>query len=323
MNYLITGGAGFIGLNVVKSILKKKNVNKIYILDNLSRASFDDELKEVIKNKKIIFIRGGIDKINNIKKVKNINFIFHFAGILGVKNVISSPYEALYQNISNLFKIIHFAKTQGNLKKFIFTSTSEVYAKSLEKKICSIPTPENIHILIENHSSPRETYALSKIIGEKIINFSNLPFIIFRPHNIFGPRMGYDHVIPQLTKKFLNKKKVMINNANHVRSFFFISDAIKYIDKISHSKINGQVINLGTDKNKTTIMELAKKISQVLMKLNYKKNTLLGSKNRVVDFSPAHRVPCVKKLIKLSGGKVYNEKFSNTLEKTVKWYLKN
>ena len=208
MKYLITGGAGFIGTKLVEKLSKNKK-NKIYIIDNLSKKTDNKNFIKILKNKNVKLIQKDLNLIADYLKIYNFDYIFHFAAILGVKKVIDNPFITLKDNILTTINLINFSKKQKKLKKICFTSTSEVYAYTLKKKLAKYPTPEDIDFLISKNFDPRSSYLLSKIIGEYLINYSNLNFVIFRPHNIFGPQMGFTHVIPQLTKKILmrNKKK--------------------------------------------------------------------------------------------------------------------
>ena len=102
---------------------------------------------------------------------------------------------------------------------------------------------------------------LSKIYGEAMCHFSSIPFTILRPHNIFGERMGMSHVIPELTKKAKNHKKVFsVNNGNHKRAFCYIDDAINMILKIMNTqKTVGKTYNIGDPRFEIKIIKLAKK----------------------------------------------------------------
>ena len=104
-------------------------------------------------------------------------------------------------NIRMLQNVISLARRQSNLNRLLFASTSEVYAGTLEKYGLEIPTVEGANIVLSDLSSPRTTYMLSKIVGEVMCQHSGVPFTIFRPHNIYGPRMGMAHVIPELLMK--------------------------------------------------------------------------------------------------------------------------
>ena len=220
MKYLITGGAGFIGIKLVEKLLKNKE-NKIYIIDNLSKKTDNKILLDILKNKNIKLIQKDLSSISNYLKIYDFDYIYHFAAILGVKKVIDNPFITLKDNILTTINLINFSIKQKKLKKICFTSTSEVYDYSLKKKLAKYPTPEDIDFLISKDFNPRSSYLLSKIVGEYLINYSKLNFVIFRPHNIFGPQMGFAHVIPQLTQKILNhnKRKIIIHNAKHKRTF--------------------------------------------------------------------------------------------------------
>ena len=266
MKYLITGGAGFLGSKLTEKLLENKK-NKIYIVDNLIKNSQKKIfLKRIIKNKNVKFIKKDLSKISKFLKIYDFDYIFHFAAILGVQKVIDNPYITLKENIQTTSSLVDFSKKQKKLKRICFTSTSEVYANSLEKRLAKYPTPENIDFLITKDFNPRSAYSISKIVGEYLINYSNLNYVIFRPHNIFGPKMGFSHVIPELTKKICRNKenKILIRNYNHKRTFCYIDFAIDLILKISHNKkTSKKIFNIGSPNKEISIMQLAKKIKKI------------------------------------------------------------
>ena len=314
MKYLITGGAGFIGIKLIEKLIKKKE-NKIYIIDNLSKKTDNENLLNLLKNKNIDLIKKDLNLINDYLKIYNFDYIYHFAAVLGVKKVISNPFITLKENILSTINLINFAKKQKKLKKICFTSTSEVYAYTLKKKLAKYPTPEDIDFLISKDFNPRSSYLLSKIVGEYLMSYSKLDYIIFRPHNIFGPNMGFEHVIPQLTKKILKKKKkkITIYNSKHKRTFCDIEFAIELIFNISHKKkLTNKIFNIGSPEKDISIIELAQKIKKII-----------NSKNQIVssslqkDSSPEKRRPNMKRSI---GYSTINHNFEKALKETVLWY---
>ncbi len=314
MKYLITGGAGFLGIKLAEKLLKDKK-NKVYILDNFSKKVDSKSFSKILRNKNIKIIKKDLRNVNNYLKTYDFDFIYHFAATLGVQKVINNPYFTLKENIQTTIDLINFSLKQKKLKKICFTSTSEVYAYSLKKKLAGYPTPENIDLLISKNYDPRSSYSLSKIVGEYLINYSNLNFIIFRPHNIFGPDMGFAHVIPQLTKKILKDKKgkIIIDNAKHKRTFCNIDYAIDLIFNISHNKkLTKKIFNIGSPEKDISIMKLAKKIKKVLGS----KKTLIPS-NLYKDSSPDKRRPKMKKSLNYAGHK---HNFEKGLKETVLWY---
>jgi nucleoside-diphosphate-sugar epimerase len=314
MKYLITGGAGFIGIKLTERLIKNKK-NKIYIVDNLSKKTGNESLLNLLKNKNVKLIQKDLNHISDYLKILNFDYIYHFAAILGVKNVIDNPLTTLKENILTTINLVNFAKKQKKLKKICFTSTSEVYAYSLRKKLAKYPTPEDIDFLISKDFSPRSSYFLSKIVGEYLMNYSGLNFVIFRPHNIFGPQMGFVHVIPQLIKKMLefDKSKIVIRNSNHKRTFCEINFAIELIINISHKKyLKKKVFNIGSPEKEISILNLAQKIKKILKT----KNKLMPS-NLKKDDSPEKRKPDMKR--SLSYAKL-NHNFDKGLKETVMWY---
>jgi len=166
---LITGGTGFIGYHIAKKYL---NLGfEVYLIDNLSRGKIDKNLKNLFKNNKLFFKNVDLCKSKiNIKK--NFKYIFHCAAIIGVKHVLKKPYDVLLKNLSMLENIINYAKNQKKLQRFIFFSTSEVYAETLKKNLIKFPTSESSKILIDEKYGIRSTYMLSKLYGEYLTFFS-------------------------------------------------------------------------------------------------------------------------------------------------------
>ncbi len=316
---LITGGAGFIGLALAEYLSKQSH--NVIIFDNLSRGKLDSEFKTLLRKKNVSFFKVDLRKKINIK-LKKLTHIFHLAGSVGVKNINKDSYGAFLNNIITLKNTIEMAKSLHKNAKFILFSTSEVYSTIIKNNFVKFPISETNSILIENNIINRDSYFLSKIFNEKILQLSNLKYIILRPHNIYGPRMGYSHVIPELIKKMLLEKKkitknTIVNSPNHKRAFCFIDDAILQIKRLSfNSKINNEIFNIGNMKEEISMNKVANKIK----KLVYKKSKIKKGKNTLG--SPIRRVPDMKKTIKYSRVK----KFTNLeegLKTTVRWYLNN
>ncbi len=310
---LITGGAGFIGFNLVKSLGKN---NYITIIDDLSRGKIDDELKEIIKKFKIKFVKHNLK--NKIKIKNNFDYVFHLAATVGVKNVIKNPTFTFENNIITLFNLISFCKK--NIKtKFIFFSTSEVYSPLIEKKFKNIfPLKESSDLFVKNKSIPRDSYYLSKLFSEKFLEISGLKYIIYRPHNIYGPRMGRSHVIPELIEKIIKnkkKEKVIIYSPKHKRVFCYIDDCIYQILSTCFKKNNlKNIINLGSLQKEIKIFELAKLINRFSSK---KKKLISGP---ITLGSPYRRIPSLKKSLGIL--KKYNQtSLEYGLKKTINWYL--
>ena len=147
------------------------------------------------------------------------------------------------------------------------------------------------------------------------MSYSRLKFVIFRPHNIFGPQMGFAHVIPQLTKKILesSNKKIIIQNSKHKRTFCDIDFAIELIFNISHKKkLINRIFNIGSPEKEISIMKLALKIKKIL---NSKSQLIFSNEQKVS--SPEKRRPNMKRSLYYSK---INHNFEKRLKETVLWY---
>jgi UDP-glucose 4-epimerase len=311
---LITGGSGFLGFHLATELSKKFNVD---IIDNFSRGRFDKDLKHLLKKKNVNLIK--LDLKNKIKlKGRSYNYIFHFAATIGVANVINNPWEVLNNNFLSTKNIIEIAKKQKSLKKFFFASTSEIYAGALSAGLLKFPTQENQLIALKKFDSSRSTYMLSKIYGEVMCLFSKLPYIIIRPHNIFGERMGMSHVIPEIIKKILKKKKsIKVSNQDHKRTFCYIKDAVNLIIILmKNKKLINKTYNLADSRKEIKILDLA----NTLIKISKKK--LIVKKFIDKNQSPKRRLANTSKILKDTKYR-FNSSFKDNLKKTFDWYEKN
>lgn len=315
-NILITGAAGFIGFHLLKKI--SENINyKITIIDNFSRGKKDIEFTDLIKKRKNIKIKK-MDLTKKFVLKEDYSHIFHLAAIVGVKNVKKDPIKTFDTNMVSTINILKAFENKKKRPVLIFFSTSEIYQPLLDKNKLNFPTTETQNFIYPSSFNPRQSYYLSKFFSEIIIQLSKFKYIIYRPHNIYGPRMGYSHVIPELILKFKSlKKKIDVFSPSHKRAFCYVDDAVSLIlGSCFKTKSLNKIFNLGNMKEEVKITDLVKKIKKILKSnktINHRENTL---------GSPARRVPNIKKIkeiIKIKNFTSLNE----GLEKTVLWYEKN
>ena len=314
---LVTGGTGFIGSALTKSLVDKGA--SVRVLDNNIRG---DLCRLDGYHEKIEYIHGDITKYSEVyEATKGIDTVFHLAFINGTSNFYKHPEKVLEVGVKGALTSLD-AAMELDVKNYIVTSSSEVYQDPTR-----IPTCENERIIIPNISNPRYSYSGGKIITELLaIHYtakSDLNTIICRPHNFYGPDMGVGHVIPQFVLRMkelsnnLKKNKIEFpiqGTGDETRSFCYIDDAI---DALLLSSINGrkgEIYHLGTE-NEITIKELAINIADILgIKIIIKEGELLtgGTKRRCPDIS---------KISKLG----YSPKFSiaEGLEQTVNWYIES
>ena len=289
MKILITGGAGFIGYHLAKILTSKGNF--VNITDILNIDDFDEDLKNILYKKNCNYIKCNILEKNEIDNLpKNYDLIIHLAAIVGVENVISNSYGVLTKNQLMLYNILTFAETQKQKPRFIFASTSEVYAGSQFLNNIEYPTKENTILSLPDLSLPRTSYMLSKIYGEAMCHASNLNYLILRPHNIYGPRMGMKHVIPQLIKKIIYTKEegtLDLFSPDHTRTFCYVKYAVNKIALfIEKENWPTNAINLGVEKPEIKIRDLAKMLLKIMSRQDISIHELENTQG-----SPSRRVP--------------------------------
>ncbi len=313
--YLITGGTGFLGSALVKQLIANKQ--QVRVLDNNWRGNVS-KLRAV--QGKYEFIEGDIRNIKIVNKsCRNIDVICHLAYINGTANFYKEPQLVLDVAVAGIVNVLN-AAIKNKVKELILISSSEVYASP-----SIMPTPEAVPLVIPDPLNPRYSYSGGKIISElMVINYGRENFkrvIIVRPHNVYGPDMGQDHVIPQFIRR-LQKQK--INNVEsefsiqgsglETRSFVYIEDFIQGLFLVMQKGKNLGIYNIGTDKEIT------------MNKLAYITAKIMDIKIKVIPGpqltgSPDRRCPDITKIKNLG----YRPKYDlpTGLKKTIKWYAQH
>jgi UDP-N-acetylglucosamine 4-epimerase len=310
-SFLITGGAGFIGSNIVEYLLKF-GAKKVRVLDNLSNGYYDN-IKKFDEFSNFEFIQGDIRDLETCKKsIKDIDFITHQAALGSVPRSISDPITTNEVNISGFLNMLNSAKDSPCLKKFVYAASSSTYGDSID-----LPKIEG------KEGKTLSPYAVTKAVNEMYAEvFSsvyNFHTIGLRYFNVFGPNQNPDNpyaaVIPIFCKNFIfNQRPIIFGDGLTSRDFTFVENVIQANIKALFSKnINShEVFNVACGDQ----ISLNKMI-YYLNKLNNKLLEPIYKESRPGDVK--HSKASIEKITKtLNYAPKYN--FQEGLEIVYSWY---
>jgi len=314
--YLVTGGTGFIGSAVVRMLLK--DGHRVVVIDNNTRGR-TSRLADIAKDVEMIEA-----DVRNAEKVKSaargVDGIIHLAFINGTRYFYEKPEEVLDVGVKGMVAVVDAARAH-DIGELILASSSEVYQTPPE-----IPTGESVPLLIPDPLNPRYSYAGGKLISELMaLNYGRKYFnrvIVFRPHNIYGPDMGFEHVIPE----FIMRAKTLIENTpvgpidfkiqgngSETRAFCFIDDFVEGLRCLLKNGRHLNIYHIGND-TETSINDL---VSLVLSMFSREFNIV---KTDRTQGSVLRRCPDIGKLKALGYSPGIN--LRQGVQKTYDWYNK-
>jgi nucleoside-diphosphate-sugar epimerase len=273
---------------------------RVDLVDNFSRAALDPDLAELLRDERATLHEGDLRDRSFVGGLgRTYSEIFHFAAILGVQNVLHRPFEVLEANAALTLAAIELARRQPLLRRFLFASTSEVYAGTLEHFGLPFPTAETTALALPGLDRPRSSYMLSKIYGEALCHHAGVPFTIVRPHNVYGPRMGMAHVIPELLQRAfaaLENDPFEVYSVRHARTFCYVDDAVEMILRLAMSGgAAGKAVNVGSESPELAIGKLAEIVLAAVGK------RLAIKPMPETDGSPVRRAPDMSLCTEITG----------------------
>jgi len=265
MKYLVTGGAGFIGSNLVEALVKKGQ--EVIVVDNLSTGS----LKNLSKVKsKIRFIKAEVGQVLNSKKIRKLDGIYHFA-IPSSTPLYRKNRLLIGKSINEFIQVLELAKRENC--KMVFSSSSSLYNGHKG------PFKENLPVLIKDFYT--EARYLMERLAKLYYDFYGVGSIGFRFFSIYGPREKAKKTFANLVSQFLwsmkkGKSPIIYGDGSQERDFTYIGDIIKGLELGMNSKINCDIFNLGTGKcyNLNELVAILNKILGTNIKPVYIKNPL-------------------------------------------------
>ena len=306
---LITGGAGFIGSNFIRYLLKKYPDCKIINLDKLTYAGNLDNLKDIENNKNYTFVKGDIcDKKIVDKIARDCEIIINFAAETHVDKSIIEADSFVQTDVFGAYTLLDAAK-RFRIKKFIQISTDEVYG-SISRG--SFKESDSL-----NPSSP---YSASKAGADLLViayhRTFNLPVLITRSSNNFGPYQYPEKVIPLfITNALGNKSLPLYGDGMNVRDWLFVLDNCEAIDLVMQEGEVGEIYNIASGIEKTNI-----EITRMILKELNKPESLINYVKDRLGHDRRYSLDCTK--IRKLGWKP-SHSFEEALKTTIQWYIEN
>jgi UDP-glucose 4-epimerase/UDP-glucuronate decarboxylase len=256
---LVLGGAGFIGVHLASRLAAEGHA--LTLVDDLSRGRRDAALDALVARPNVQLLQADLTTAGALDGLpRQWNQIYMLAAVVGVRNVETDPARVVRVNALSVLHLLDWLPGRGEV--LFFASTSETYAAGVAAGHVPVPTPEAVPLGVPDVAAPRFAYAASKILGEAAVVHTararGLRAVVGRFHNIYGPRMGTDHVIPELSLRALCREDPFrVFGPEQRRAFCHVADAVEAMTRLMATEAAwGQVVNIGNDAEETQIAEL-------------------------------------------------------------------
>ncbi|MCC2538357.1 MULTISPECIES: dTDP-glucose 4,6-dehydratase [Bacillus cereus group] len=313
MKVLVTGGAGFIGSNFVRYMVKKYPEYNLVNLDALTYAGNLENLKEIEGLPNYKFVKGDIadrEFVNRLFEEEKFDYVLNFAAESHVDRSITNPDIFIQTNIQGTQVLLDAAKN-AQVKKYLQVSTDEVYGTLGDTGYFSEETP------LASNSPYSSSKAGADLLVRAYHETFGLPVNITRCSNNYGPFHFPEKLIPLMIINALNNKQLPVyGDGLNVRDWLHVEDHCQAIDLVLHKGENGEVYNVGGNNERTNI-----EIVKTILKALNKPESLI----KYVTDRPGHdrryAIDATKLREELGWSPKYN--FDTGIEQTIKWYLEN
>ncbi|MDJ0630802.1 MAG: SDR family NAD(P)-dependent oxidoreductase [Rhodobacter sp.] len=314
---VVTGGAGFIGAYLVKRLVR--DGWSVGVVDTMVRGS-QSRLSDV-EDEIELFTADVRDEAAMTAAVKGADVVFHLAAINGTENFYTRPELVLDVGIRGAIAAVNGCRTAG-VPDLVVASTAEVYQTP-----SVVPTPEDIPLMLPNSINPRYSYGGSKIASELIaMNYGKDHFRqlqIFRPHNVYGPDMGWKHVLPQFLLRAAAALEAsggaaaafpIQGDGSETRAFCYADDIVDGIMTMYENGGHREIYHIGNDEE-ISIRRLVEVVGETLggdLDIQPGPATEGGTPRRCPDISKMRAIGYEPK-VKLADG----------VKRTADWYMEH
>jgi len=258
--YLITGAAGFIGSNFIQYLYKQDEIIEVRVLDKLTYSGNRENLKGFERRADFSFYEGDICDIELVGQLmQDVNVVINFAAEAAVDRSIENSQEFLQTDIVGVYVLLEAARKQASLQKFIQISTDEVYGQIMDGSFTE-----------QSELKPRNPYSASKLGGDRLAYSYyatyNLPVVITRAANTYGPMAYPEKVIPLFITNLIDGLQVPVyGEGKQIRDWLHVADHCSAIFHLIENGVNGEVYNLAADQEFTNI-DLTRQILTLMNK---------------------------------------------------------
>ncbi len=301
MKIMVTGGNGFIGHTLVKHLLNEGNYVKVIDIKPIK-----------FTYPKLEFVRKSV--LEDMRwEMRDCDVIYHLAAELGVVNSDKNPLNTLAVNIDGTVNVFRCA-LGTNVKKIVYTSSSEVYGE-----------PREIPIREDSQKSPVSIYGVSKLTAEMYakgyVQEYGMDINPVRLFNVYGPGQGFEWVMAIFMQKVLNDEQpIVFGDGSQVRCFTFIDDIVSGISTIMKNGAKGEAYNIANT-DQITMKELAELIINISGKKLKPKIVGFGKDTRTKEREIMKRIPSIEKLKALGWNPIVG--IQEGVKRTFNWYKEN
>ena len=256
---LILGGAGFIGCHLGRRLADEGQ--ELTLVDDFSRGRHDAELAALRARPNVACVERDLTRSDALDGLgRDWTHVYMLAAVVGVRNVEHDPARVIRVNTLALLHLLDWLPGRGEV--LFFASTSETYAGGVLAGTVPVPTPEDVPVSVPDITAPRFAYAASKLLGEAAVIHAararRLRAVVGRFHNVYGPRMGADHVVPELAlRAWRREDPYRVYGAEQRRAFCHVTDAAEAVTRLMATPAAwGSIVNIGND-TETRIEDLA------------------------------------------------------------------